>query len=268
MPLAINAPAAASEHTDSLRSICGSKSPQFNKVLFRQTVSAMWALGPGPDAQDKHIAAVSAALAAFKPTDEIEAMLASQAIAMNCAAMECFRRAMLPDQPPDIASKLRRDGANLARGMTDMVDALDRRRGKEGQQHVTVEHVHVHSGGKAIVGNIGSGAAKGGGRLQDDLRINPMHRLPDWRTTLLLAQSCPRCGAWTRSARPCRGPAMSNGRCRMHGGTSTGPRTAEGLARLREARTIHGGCSAEMMELRRAIAALRRQARRTIAELV
>jgi hypothetical protein len=35
-----------------------------------------------------------------------------------------------------------------------------------------------------------------------------------------------RCGAKTRGARggrPCRSPAMSNGRCRMHGGRSGGP---------------------------------------------
>jgi CheY-like chemotaxis protein len=34
-----------------------------------------------------------------------------------------------------------------------------------------------------------------------------------------------RCGAGTRSGQACRGPAMANGRCRMHGGSSTGPRT-------------------------------------------
>jgi len=52
----------------------------------------------------------------------------------------------------------------------------------------------------------------------------------------------PRCGARTRQGCPCRGPAMRNGRCRMHGGKSTGPRTVEGLARLRAAaRARHGG---------------------------
>ena len=50
----------------------------------------------------------------------------------------------------------------------------------------------------------------------------------------------PRCGAKTRRGTPCRSPAMSNGRCRMHGGASTGPRTAEGLARARHARWKHG----------------------------
>jgi len=37
---------------------------------------------------------------------------------------------------------------------------------------------------------------------------------------------------------------MANGRCRIHGGTSTGPRTAAGLARLAAARTTRGIYSA------------------------
>lgn len=53
----------------------------------------------------------------------------------------------------------------------------------------------------------------------------------------------PRCGARTRAGHPCRAPAWRardepsprNGRCRMHGGLSTGPRTAEGKARCAEA---------------------------------
>ena len=32
----------------------------------------------------------------------------------------------------------------------------------------------------------------------------------------------PRCGAKTRSKKPCQSPAMPNGRCRMHGGPSPG----------------------------------------------
>ncbi len=33
---------------------------------------------------------------------------------------------------------------------------------------------------------------------------------------------------------------MTNGRCRMHGGAATGPRTAAGRQRLRDTHTIHG----------------------------
>ena len=47
---------------------------------------------------------------------------------------------------------------------------------------------------------------------------------------------------------------MANGRCRMHGGRSTGPRTSEGLARSRRARWQHGFCSTEhRARVRRAI---------------
>jgi hypothetical protein len=51
----------------------------------------------------------------------------------------------------------------------------------------------------------------------------------------------PRCGARTRTGCPCRAPAIhGRRRCRMHGGRSTGPRTEEGLQRLRAAHTVHG----------------------------
>jgi hypothetical protein len=63
-----------------------------------------------------------------------------------------------------------------------------------------------------------------------------------------------RCDATTRSGACCRQPAMLNGRCRFHGGLSTGPRTAEGLARSRTARLIHGGRTAEIIDLRSAAA--------------
>ncbi|HXR36340.1 MAG TPA: HGGxSTG domain-containing protein [Candidatus Binataceae bacterium] len=52
------------------------------------------------------------------------------------------------------------------------------------------------------------------------------------------------CGAKARAGPPCQAPAMANGRCRIHGGTSTGPRTAAGLARLAAAHTTRGTYSA------------------------
>jgi hypothetical protein len=52
--------------------------------------------------------------------------------------------------------------------------------------------------------------------------------------------AAPRCGAHTRSGTECRSPAMENGRCRMHGGASSGPRTPEGRQRSRAAHTTHG----------------------------
>ena len=51
----------------------------------------------------------------------------------------------------------------------------------------------------------------------------------------------PRCGAKLRKREAfCRCPAMRNGRCRLHGGLSTGPKTSEGRERCRQAATTHG----------------------------
>ena len=63
--------------------------------------------------------------------------------------------------------------------------------------------------------------------------------------------TAPRCGAKTRGGTPCAAPAMANGRCRMHGGKSTGPRTPEGLARCRAANWKHGMYCREALASRR-----------------
>ena len=73
--------------------------------------------------------------------------------------------------------------------------------------------------------------------------------------------AAPRCGARNRADQPCRAPAMPNGRCRCHGGKSTGPTTQQGLQRLRAARTEHGFYSAEGRLFRRTITALHAQYR-------
>jgi hypothetical protein len=79
--------------------------------------------------------------------------------------------------------------------------------------------------------------------------------------------NAPRCGAKTRRATKCRAPAMANGRCRMHGGKSTGPRTADGLERSRKANWKHGRYSAEALAERRYISQLLRESRETIEQV-
>lgn len=57
---------------------------------------------------------------------------------------------------------------------------------------------------------------------------------------------------------------MRNGRCYRHGGPSTGPRTAEGLQRIKQARTIHGAYSTEARALRRMLRSLDEEQRRLL----
>jgi hypothetical protein len=74
-----------------------------------------------------------------------------------------------------------------------------------------------------------------------------------------------RCGANNRAGAPCRKWPMANGRCRNHGGASTGPRTAEGLERMRAARTKRGRYTAKAVAFRRWCRELLRGARRLAA---
>ena len=45
-----------------------------------------------------------------------------------------------------------------------------------------------------------------------------------------------KCGAYARTTgNPCQAKALTNGRCKNHGGMSTGPKTAEGRKAIAEA---------------------------------
>src|SRR2546421_270299 len=60
----------------------------------------------------------------------------------------------------------------------------------------------------------------------------PIERVRTRLEALVMANAAPRCGARSkRTGKPCRAAAMPNGRCKVHGGKSTGPRTPEGLER-------------------------------------
>jgi hypothetical protein len=90
----------------------------------------------------------------------------------------------------------------------------------------------------------------------------PIERVRARLEVLVMANAAPRCGARSkRTGKPCRGAAMPNGRCKLHGGKSTGPRTPEGLERSRRANWKHGYYSreakAERSRGRAAILALR-----------
>jgi hypothetical protein len=77
----------------------------------------------------------------------------------------------------------------------------------------------------------------------------------------------PHCGARTRRGTLCKTRAMVNGRCRLHGGLSTGPRTAAGIERIRLALTKHGRYSQAARAERQQLQALLRDARETLRQL-
>ena len=144
-----------------LKRFGGSANDTFNNILFNQVVNALWLAHSDKDDRDSRFVTAALGMAAVRPNDEIEGMLAAQMVAAHTTAMECYRRAMLQEQTYEGRRENLNQANKLTRSYAMLMDTLDRRRGK-GQQKVTVEHVHVHKGGQAIVGNVtgGGGGAK------------------------------------------------------------------------------------------------------------
>jgi hypothetical protein len=145
--------------TGTLKVVGGSDCDDFNKVLANQIVNTLWH-DTDPEERRRQFSAALAVLLGIKPADEIEGMLGAQMVATHSAAMECYRRAMLGEQTFEGRRESLNQANKLVRSYATLVEALNRHRGK-GQQRVTVEHVHVHKGGQAIVGAVqGGGVAR------------------------------------------------------------------------------------------------------------
>jgi len=97
------------------------------------------------------------------PQSLTEAMLAAQAIATHEAALNFLRRASLDGQTVEGADANVLRATRLMRLHLEQIEAMQKLKGRTGQQKVTVEHVHVYQGGQAIVG-VASPAQPAGGR--------------------------------------------------------------------------------------------------------
>ena len=164
--------------------IGGSKYDTFNLLVTNQAIDAMW-LGHGDEAsKQKQYDACLEAMAGIAPRDETEGMLAAQIVACHSAAMDCFRRAVLPNQTFEGRQQNLNFANKLSRTYALHMEALDKHRGK-GQQKVTVEHVHVHQGGQAIVGAVQTGVGvTSNSENQAHGKALPMHASRTMRSTL------------------------------------------------------------------------------------
>jgi hypothetical protein len=143
---------AANDPDDrKLKNIGGSQSDHWNNTLANQAMHALWMTNSDQETRDKLLSATLAALVGIAPKDELEGMMAAQLIAAHNAAMECYRRAMIGEQTFEGRRENLAQANKLSRTYATLLEALNRHRGK-GQQKVTVEHVHVHAGGQALVG--------------------------------------------------------------------------------------------------------------------
>jgi hypothetical protein len=141
----------------TFKAIGGSMSDDWNNILGNQTCNALWLRNSDEEARDRQRGAAVAALIGIGPKDELEGMMAGQLVACHNAAMESYRRSMLSEQTFEGRQENLNQANKLSRTYATLLEALNRHR-RKGQQKVTVEHVHVHSGGQAIVGAVESPA--------------------------------------------------------------------------------------------------------------
>ena len=130
------------------------------------------------DEQTHLVQGTLAAMIGMKPRDELEGMMIAQLIASYNAAMECYRRAMIDEQTLEGRRDNLSQANKLSRTYAVLLDALNRYRGKEGQQKVTVEHVDVHAGGQAVVGMVESPRGGDQPKSEDQPRAKQIAHAP------------------------------------------------------------------------------------------
>jgi hypothetical protein len=161
----------------ALKSIGGSRSDDWNNILLDQTIRTLWLKHSDEDSRGRQYSATVAALVGIGPKDEIEGMIAAQLLAAHHAAMECYRRAMHGEQTFAGRQENLNQANKLSRTYVALAEALDRHRGK-GQQKVTVEHVHVHSGGQAVVGVLETPGGRDRTKSEDQPHAKPIAHAP------------------------------------------------------------------------------------------
>lgn len=129
---------------------------QLNKLIAIAQPSA----DAAPD--NTGLNALLAAVDGVRPENEIEAMLATQMAVTHALAMMCLIRAHKAEHLAQMEANSTL-ATKMLRTYTAQVEALAKLR-RGGEQTVRVEHVHVHSGGQAIVGKVdhGRGEQKNG----------------------------------------------------------------------------------------------------------
>lgn len=161
------APLMSPAHTDEeghsawLLSTLGTTSTSFltQQLHSLEVATAGTAAGDQPNVPGLN--AALALISAIDPQDELEGALATQMVGCHALSMAMLCRAKSTSRT-DQLQLYGNLAVKLQRTFTAQIEALGRMRGK-GQQTVRVEHVTVHSGAQAIVGDIHQYGPRGAG---------------------------------------------------------------------------------------------------------
>jgi hypothetical protein len=151
----------------------GTQSVEVADRLIQQVANAqVW---PRPKNVDESVIKAIATMKEMAPKTPTEALLAVHLIATSEAALMFLRRATAEGQTLEGSDANVLRATRLMRVFNEQLEAMQKLKGKAGQQKVTVEHVHVHQGGQAIVGevNVSKSQCAGEGEKADVETITP-----------------------------------------------------------------------------------------------
>src|SRR5262249_815095 len=140
----------------------GTPEPDFCGPLLTQLAKAAT---HGEKVDEQALNFMISVMKGVQPRDQWEAMLAAQMGGVHMLSMELARRLSSAD------TFVQQDSAEralnkLTRTFTAQMECLKRYR-TGGEQKVTVEHVTVNAGGRAIVGNVTHGGGPGGSEKRE-----------------------------------------------------------------------------------------------------
>jgi hypothetical protein len=107
--------------------------------------------GASKDDPDRLITALGT-LIEIGPKGALESLVAVQMMGVHNAALTFLSNATADRQDLESRDANVLRAVRLMRLFNEQIEAMQKLKGKDGQQKVTVEHVHVHNGGQAIVG--------------------------------------------------------------------------------------------------------------------
>jgi hypothetical protein len=136
---------------ERLRQALGTSSNSFVKASLIQLQAA--AQLPGGGISETAVNAALAMIEAAAPKDEIEAALAVQMACTHSAAMAVLARLGGGGGSDRRVAALGSAAGRLLKAFAIQVELLRRLRHAT-RQYVRVEHVHIHEGGQAVIGNV------------------------------------------------------------------------------------------------------------------
>src|SRR5512140_1582729 len=101
-----------------LKRVGGSQADVWNKSLINQALRTASPKSADPAEQEKQAESAFVALIGIAPRDELEGMMAVQLVAAHNATMECYRRALLAEQSPQMRFEYLNQAAKLSRTYT------------------------------------------------------------------------------------------------------------------------------------------------------